>query len=377
MLMLRRSFFADHNASNALVGEFIVSRQTKKHSCTTSMASRWLLYIQALFWRALMRVGMFFHTIAAPYPPKPSFTRSIPFEDHLHKVVLHFYCPDTYIERKKEGHLSPVVVNFHGGGFTLGSATDDSRWAQCVLQEVGAVVVSVSYRRAPEHPFPAAVDDGVEALLYLTSHATELGLDMSRVVLSGFSAGGNLAVTVPLRLRSIHPGCCGSSHLDLLDRAYSSNTLVDEMMGDLRIVAIFCWYPILDFQESREVRRAGSIMPSKTLPAILTNLFDDSYLPDEASRASPYASPARASDELLADGLPHHVFLYVCEWDMLLKEGQVFVRRLQNLGKHVRSMMIEKVRHAWDKSPNPFRDQGQVSVLYRDACADMKAIFSE
>ena len=60
------------------------------------------------------------------------------------------------------------------------------------------MVVSVGYRRAPEAPFPAAVDDGVDALLYLSRHAPELGLDVSRVVLSGFSAGGNLTVTVPL-----------------------------------------------------------------------------------------------------------------------------------------------------------------------------------
>ncbi|KAL1997822.1 hypothetical protein VTN02DRAFT_674 [Thermoascus thermophilus] len=123
-----------------------------------------------------------------------------------------------------------------------------------------------------------------------------------------------------------------------------------------------------------EASSPASPLPEKTLPAFLTTLFDDSYLPDPLDRSSPYASPVLAPDDLLRTALPRDVFLYTCEWDMLLKEGQHFVRRLQRLGKRVRAMMIEKVPHAWDKSANPFRDQGRVNVLYRDACAEMRAL---
>lgn len=350
------------------------------------MAPRWWLQVQALFWRSLACIGMFLHRIAFPYPPSPSFVRSIfiPLEEdqsNHRKLILHFYCPPDYLNRVEDGVKFPVVVNFHGGGFTVGNATDDCRWAQCVLQEVDSVMVSIEYRRAPEYPFPAAVDDGVEALLYLSAHSVELGLDVSRIALSGFSAGGNLAVTVPLRLRSRLPNSVTvtgvRSPAGFLSRADSSQTLVNDMTNDLRIVALFCWYPILDFEESREYRRAHSVKPHKTLPAALTTLFDESYLPDHSARISPYASPVRASDDLLLNGLPHHVYLYICEWDMLLREGQCFVRRLQALGKRVRAMMIERVTHAWDKSPNPFRNQEPVTILYRDACADMNAIFSK
>lgn len=241
------------------------------------------------------------------------------------------------------------------------------------------MVVSVGYRRAPEAPFPAAVDDGVDTLLYLSRHAPELGLDVSRVVLSGFSAGGNLTVTVPLRLRErlvreVYPYPASTASLNSVNPADSTAHLVDTS-GDLNIVGIFSWYPILDFEESRDHRREKSIFPSKTLPAFFTNLFDDSYLPDLESRRSPYASPVRAPSAILADALPQDIFLYICEWDMLLREGQHFVLRLQEVGKRVRAMMIEKACHAWDKSPNPFRDQYKVDVLYQDACADMRAIF--
>ncbi|KAJ5456253.1 hypothetical protein N7530_011527 [Penicillium desertorum] len=315
-------------------------------------SSRWWLYVQAIFWRFLMRIGMFLHEIGPSRPPRPLFTRTVTSDDHCHPVVLHFYCPPNYHEQRRLGHRFPVAVNFHGGGFTLGAATDDSHWAKMVLDTVGAVMVSVAYRRAPEHPFPAAVDDGVEALLYLARHAGELGLDVSRVALSGFSAGGNLAVTVPLRLR----GRVSTEVKDHLGRAESTQNLLNQV-SDLHVVALFAWYPILDFEESRDHRRAMSLMPDKTLPAFFTTLFDEAYLPN------------------FEDPLPRDVFLFICEWDMLMKEGQSFVRRLESLGKHPRAMLIEKARHAWDKSPNPWRDQNSVDILYRDACADMKAIF--
>ncbi|KAL3461089.1 Alpha/Beta hydrolase protein [Aspergillus heterothallicus] len=333
-------------------------------------SSRWWLYVQAIFWRFLMRLGMIFHHIPHPRPPNPTFSHSFPSGSS--QVVLRFYCPPDYSHSRKEGRRLPVLVNFHGGGFTLGAPTDDARWAQAVLTEVGAVVVSVGYRRAPEHPFPAAVDDGVQTLQYLAAHAAELGLDVSRIALSGFSAGGNLAVTVPLRLRDL---LVQASHERWLSRAESTSQLVAATASDLRIVALFSWYPILDFDEPREHRRAMSSMPDKTLPAFFTNLFDQSYLPNLEERLSPHASPVHATDEALCEGLPQDIFFYFCEWDMLLHEGQRFVHRLQDLNKHVRGMMIEKACHAWDKSPNPFRDTTEVNNHYKDACSAMKAIF--
>lgn len=340
-----------------------------------------------------MGIGMFLHTVGWSRPPRPSFVRRIPFSTKGRVVDLYFYCPPSYWQYKsksKSHRLSstafrrpfPVVVNFHGGGFTLGRATDDSYWAKCVLEETDAVFVSVEYRLAPEHPFPAAVDDGVEALLYLAAHASELGIDASRIALTGFSSGGNLAITVPLRLQSRLKNDAASDIVNIAEPepepigpSDSTQHLVSNQQGNLHIVATFAWYPLLDFVASRSHRRAMSVIPGKTMPSFFTTLFDESYLPDHTQRSSPFASPERAGDEILAAGLPHDIFLYTCEWDMLLQEGQRFVRRLENMGKKVRAMMVEKVPHAWDKSPNPFRDQGKINVFYRAACGEMKAIF--
>ncbi|RAO69337.1 uncharacterized protein BHQ10_005349 [Talaromyces amestolkiae] len=343
--------------------------------------SRSWLTLQARIWRFLMSIGMFFHTVGWSHgPPRPSFVRRIPFSTRGRTVDLYFYCPSSYWQyRNKSRRLSsqrpfPVVVNFHGGGFTLGSATDDSYWAKCVLKETDAVFVSVQYRLAPEHPFPAAVDDGVEALLYLAAHAGELGIDASRIALTGFSSGGNLAITVPLRLQDRLKNDAASDIVNITPFDSTQN-LMTENQGNLQIVATFAWYPLLDFVASRAHRRAMSVIPGKTMPSFFTTLFDESYLPDHTERSSPFASPERATDEMLAAGLPHDIFLYTCEWDMLLQEGQRFVRRLEDMGKKVRAMMVEKVPHAWDKSPNPFRDQGKINVFYKAACAEMKAIF--
>lgn len=389
--LLHPSHATSSSASSSDETRFGTMEDTTTTTTLIKPHSRSWLTVQAVVWRFLMSIGMFLHTAgwSRSRPPRPSFIRRIPFGTRGRTVDLYFYCPASYWQyrnRKNRSHrLSsqasqrpyPVVVNFHGGGFTIGTATDDSYWAKCVLEETDAVFVSVDYRLAPEHPFPAAVDDGVEALLYLAAHAGELGIDASRIALTGFSSGGNLAITVPLRLQDrLKNDTASDIAIPEIEPLDSRQNLVSHQ-GNLQIVATFAWYPLLDFVASRAHRRAMSVIPGKTMPAFFTTLFDESYLPDRAQRFSPFASPERASDEILAAALPQDIFLYTCEWDMLLQEGQRFVRRLENMGKKVRAMMVEKVPHAWDKSPNPFRDQGKINVFYKAACGEMKAIFDQ
>ncbi|KAI5306777.1 hypothetical protein KEM55_008508, partial [Ascosphaera atra] len=150
----------------------------------TQAKGRAWLRVKAVILRALMRIGMFLHSFPHLSPPNPSFVRSITPNTVLgkeEKINLAFFVSPDYERGKELGRLYPVVVNFHGGGFTLGCATDDYRWFRRVVQATNAVVVSVDYRLAPEYPFPTAVDDGVDALLYLESKASELSLDISKV----------------------------------------------------------------------------------------------------------------------------------------------------------------------------------------------------
>lgn len=95
----------------------------------------------------------------------------------------------------------PVVVYYHGGGFVFGDLRGGDWICGTVAQELDAIVVSVGYRLAPKHPFPAAVDDSFAALVWVADHARELGADGGRLGVMGDSAGGTLAAVAAITAR--------------------------------------------------------------------------------------------------------------------------------------------------------------------------------
>lgn len=100
------------------------------------------------------------------------------------------------VYRPAAGEPLPLVLLVHGGGFVIGSVDTHDGLARRIARDADAVVVSVDYRLAPEHPFPAAVDDCWAALRWAVAHADELGADPARVAVAGDSAGGNLAAVL-------------------------------------------------------------------------------------------------------------------------------------------------------------------------------------
>nr|POF04005.1 arylesterase [Quercus suber] len=437
-----------------------------------------------------MGLGMFFHRLAPPRPPKPDFLREIPSQisGKPGTIVLHFYVPKDYNTQRRlwqnspwddeevddsdhepaqdkpgvnrrvslalstvSQHLRrrsstgrrwgayPVVINFHGGGFTLGTAKDDARWCSTVVNECQAVVISVDYRLAPENPFPIAVEDGADAVLWVHEHATELGVDKDKIALSGFSSGANMAFTVPLRLydeiqgfpregasirkqpsrhdlaSSDRPpkfatptyGTPSSSSTQLPPVTTASGNTVEQInpndpppslprqptkgaaqvtetdvaLPNVSVCCIVPWYPSLDYTRTREQRRATTLRKDQELPQIFTNLFDESYLHPPASITldSPYLSPGVAPSSLLRAALPHEIILHTCEWDMLLDEGIAFKDRLTSpeIGKHVVYKMIEGVPHGWDKAPNPWKPTPGVREHYLRACKELRRVFGQ
>ncbi|KAF9264405.1 hypothetical protein L218DRAFT_958453 [Marasmius fiardii PR-910] len=325
---------------------------------------RWALQMEAVMWRNLMDIGMRMHLTAKPTAPAPSRTISIPstISPNSGQINLHFYFPNTYIS---DGRKYPFIVNFHGGGFTIGRATDDARWARAVVEYADAVVVSVDYRLAPEHPFPTAIDDGVDAALYLIDHADELHLDPDRIAFSGFSAGGNMSFSVPIRLAE-----------EYRIRAQASET-GNHDLREGTVVAIAAWYPSLDYTKTREERRKTNVRQDKDLPKFFTNLFDASYLypVKGVDLSSPWLSPGIAPDPMIKQ-LPVNIILYTCEWDELQAEGETFYRRLVDVfDKKVVYKKIAGVCHAFDKTPNPFRWDNKIETMYRDACRELRTVF--
>ncbi|MFF5703767.1 alpha/beta hydrolase [Streptomyces sp. NPDC012794] len=94
-----------------------------------------------------------------------------------------------------------ALVWMHGGGFVMGNLDTEHPWASRIAAGSGAVVISVDYRLAPEHPFPAALDDAYAVLAWTAAHAADLGIDPARIAVGGHSAGANLAAAVTLRAR--------------------------------------------------------------------------------------------------------------------------------------------------------------------------------
>ncbi|KAF9739890.1 hypothetical protein PMIN02_009317 [Paraphaeosphaeria minitans] len=407
---------------------------------------RWLLHLQAQIWRFLMGIGMMLHKLARPLPPKPSFNRSIestvsPLKGNF---KLHFYVPKDYnrVKKLKGAKRYPCVINFHGGGFVLGSALDDARWAGVVVQQVGAIVVSVDYRCAPEFPFPTAVEDGADAVLYLAQHADEFLIDPSRFAISGFSSGGNMSFTVPLCLQGelldrsqsgekienparkgsvpainilappskvhlrVPPPANSSGSRVALSRTPTGNSRLDRIAmlrstgqsalslvssykegsavavatqgstAEAKIRGIVSFYPPTDYTQTRAQRRATCSRADQLLPAVFTELFDDSYLqPPALDLSHPWLSPGVAPDAMLV-ALPDDIVLFCCEWDMLLAEGEQFRDRLKNSpGKRVHYHKVPGVPHGWDKAPNPLRESPGARDQYRVACRELKRMF--
>ncbi len=110
-------------------------------------------------------------------------------------IPIRIYTPVT------TGTERPLVIYFHGGGFVFGDLRGGDWMCGTVAHDLDAVVVSVDYRLAPKHPFPAGVDDCYAVLVWATTHADELGADARKLGVMGESAGGNLAAVVTLMAR--------------------------------------------------------------------------------------------------------------------------------------------------------------------------------
>src|ERR1043166_9318170 len=109
--------------------------------------------------------------------------------------------PDVPVRIYRPHRAQGSIVWLHGGGFVMGDLETEHPWAVRVANGSGAVVISVGYRRAPEHRFPAALDDCYAALAWTAEHAAELGIDPERIAVGGHAAGAGLAAAVALRAR--------------------------------------------------------------------------------------------------------------------------------------------------------------------------------
>lgn len=212
----------------------------------------------------------------------------------------------------------PALLFFHGGGWVLGDLDLSDALCRDLSAEADCLVVSVDYRLAPEHPFPAAVEDAFAATSWVVERAAELGVDPAAVGVSGVSAGGNLAAAVALQAR------------DLGGPALSVQALV-------------C--PVLDrnFETPSYERCATGYM----LERDDMRWFWSQYLPTDAWGAHPYASPLQADD--LAGVAP--AVVVTAEYDPLSDEGASYAERLRVSGVPVNHRCYEGMIHGFVGNP--------------------------
>lgn len=208
----------------------------------------------------------------------------------------------------------PVLVYFHGGGWTIGSLDQVDPVCRALANRADCLVVSVDYRLAPEHPFPAAVEDCYAAVQWVAQHGAELSADSSRLAVGGDSAGGNLAAAVSLLARDDNGP---------------------------RIALQLLIYPATEYAVPRASWLEHAKAPLLTTDDVLW--FWAQYLPDAADRADPRATPSSATD---LTGLPP-AFVITAEYDPIRDDGEGYARRLAEAGVEVTATRYPGVFHGF------------------------------
>ncbi|HSV35644.1 MAG TPA: alpha/beta hydrolase [Ramlibacter sp.] len=141
-----------------------------------------------------------------------------------------------------QGEL-PLLLFVHGGGFVIGDLETHDKVCRTLCHEVAAVVVAVDYRLAPEHPFPAAVDDVTRALRWVAAHARELGADPTRIAVAGDSAGAHLCAVAALRVReTIAVAAVGLIYPVAQHYSEPSPSMVENGEGKFLTTGVMKWF---------------------------------------------------------------------------------------------------------------------------------------
>jgi acetyl esterase len=234
--------------------------------------------------------------VTNPEPPELERVAPLSIPAPRGAIPARIYTPRTL--RKADG-LAPCLVFFHGGGFVIGDLDSHDVVCRKLAHEGELVVISVDYRLAPEHKFPAAVDDAIAATGWIADNAKTLGIDTARVSVGGDSAGGNLAAVVAIAAR------------DGKGPAISGQVLI---------------YPATDFAMTHPSHSEPET--SILLTHTVIKWFRDHYLNGTADVHDWRASPARAKTLI---GLPP-AYVLTAGADPLRDEGDEYAARLKQAG---------------------------------------------
>jgi acetyl esterase len=217
----------------------------------------------------------------------------------------------------KEEYSYPLLMYFHGGAFFSGNLESHDEVVRPICMESGYKVISVDYRLAPEHPFPAALEDCYNATKWATEHKDELKWDGKTLAVAGDSAGGNLAAAVSLMARN---------------------------KKEFTITKQVLYYPSLDLDFS-EFRYQSQIENAKGYFVESEDLAEHNsfYLLGDVDTDNPLVSPIREEN---LENLPAALII-TAEYDPMRDEGELFAEKLTKAGVHVETKRYEGATHGF------------------------------
>ncbi len=244
--------------------------------------------------------------------PEMAETRNLEIPGRRGPIPARVYVP------KGLGPTSPGLLYLHGGGFVIGSPDTHDRLARELAEGIGTRVASVRYALAPEHPYPAGLEDCVDATRWLGARGAEAGIDPRRLLVAGDSAGANLAAATVLTLRDQRWGPAFRGALLIYGRFAEGETPSITAWGERDLV----------------------------LSRRLMDWFHAQYLPEGIDRSSPYVAPLNAD----LTGFPPSI-LVVGTLDPLLSDSELFAAALEKAGVPVELNVYEDGIHAFVQMP--------------------------
>lgn len=250
--------------------------------------------------------------LLGPDPAEVGDVRSLSAKGPAGDIPLRLYRP----KGVAKDQILPALVYFHGGGWVIGDLETHDRLCRQLCNESGVCVVAVDYRLAPEHPFPAPVEDAFAATQWIAANASALGIDGARLAVGGDSAGGNLSAIVALMAR-------------------------DAKGPPLKLQLLI--YPAVDFaMNTPSFESRGEVLPL-TKNAVVW--FRDHYFGKDLPRATAdwRASPLRAPD---LSGVPP-AYVITAGYDVLCDEGRAYADALEKAGVAVERAHYEGMIHGF------------------------------
>ncbi|KAJ5979850.1 hypothetical protein N7481_007148 [Penicillium waksmanii] len=269
------------------------------------------LRITVNFLRAVFKL-----TRPAPIPSHARSTLNIPSRDVGRTITANLYTKDD----PSTSLPQPVLINFHGSGMIFPAFGSDDEFCHHISQNTKYAVIDVKYRLSPENPFPAAMNDAEDAIRWVQGQAEKY--DLTRLSISGFSAGGNLAIVAATAI-----------------------------MPKNTFRSVLTFYPGVDLASDPAEKVAPDTSSGKVIPPRIARFFHRCYIPVGVDARDPRISP------LFADlsGFESKLLVITAARDNMAPEAEHFASLVKE--KTVRSddvvaHRMEQCEHGWDKAPN-------------------------